>query len=113
MKQQKEEEKEQILLSGEQAEILEALSPRIVNESGENKLLINIDNFKKSVDSIRERGSSIILESDLLGLRCRLDSRNKDIEQLQSMAHDSMRFLLKEIPSHSIVKFPTIPRGVG
>ena len=95
----------------EEEELLLALNPTLqTDETGKHRLVLNIENFRRVLDSLKTRGEQITLQSDLLGLRCTLKSTIKDIGDLKTLAEDSMKFMEKQTGTHTIIKTPL---GVG
>jgi hypothetical protein len=109
-------EEQKIEIEGQTAEteidrdvikIMEATSPIIEQqESGVPKIILDYHGVKKALDDVKSAHETIVLESDLLGIRCTMRSKIKPIGELQKMAHRSMNFLMTHIPTK-------IPFGVG
>ena len=101
---------EKISLDDDEEKILVALNPRVECDSGRHNLILDIENYKKVLSDLRVKGEQVILQSELLGLKCSFKSTIKDINDLKVLAENSMEFMKKEIGSHTVVRSPM---GIG
>lgn len=100
----------EIELSEEVTEVIQALNPKIeLHALGENKHKITYDGeaLDKVITKIKNQKQEIVLlRSGLLDIEVQIHSRTESLSEVQKQAHKSMEFLTKSIPCH-------IPLGVG
>lgn len=98
---------EDVEMDSDVKDILESLSPQIeITPEGKKKIFFNLDGVNQKVKELKSAHEVLFLESDLLGLRCSMQSKTKSISELQKMGHESLLFMMKNIPSK-------VPLGVG
>lgn len=97
------EEKENLDLTEDQQdtrELLVAMKPQLSEDGGEKKLLIDWHGAEKKLSEIKRRNEICILSNGLLDLTVQLSSRKKNLDEVQKMAHESMKWMMDTMPTH-------------
>lgn len=95
------EQPEPLEIDNDIREIVNNLNPEIVlnqDKTAISKITYDADSIKRVLDKINSRHEAVVLESDLLGLRVQIVSKDKPVEKLQTMAHNSLKFMMEKIP---------------
>jgi hypothetical protein len=85
--------------------LLKALNMRY---SKKDKIIVaDLESFKTELEKIKSNKQELLsIENDLLGLKVAGISHSLTFQQLQNNIHDSLRFVMKEMPTR-------IPLGVN